>query len=131
MTGLAVVSILLGVVIILSRGPLVLAPEGTLRVYRKLLATNSRVRIMGVGITALAVAMILLSRGHELTSARVISIMGWCIACVAVFLLLLFPSAYRQLAESLLDATSQALRPVGAIAVGVGVLFIWLGLSVL
>ncbi len=131
MKELAIVSIVLGSVIILSRGPLVLAPDATLRVYRKLLATNTRVRIMGTCMLPLSVAMIVLAQGSELTAAWIISVIGWYMALMTVFVLLIFPSAYRQLALSLLEAVSQAIRPLGAIGVGIGVLFIWLGLSML
>jgi uncharacterized protein YjeT (DUF2065 family) len=131
MIGLATVCIVLGLVIIVSRGPLVLAPDATLRVYRQLLATDARVRILGACIVALAVPMILVAQGSDLTTAKVVFVMGWGMACVGVLLLLLFPAAYRRFAESILDAMSQALRPVGAIAVGIGVLFIWMGVSVL
>jgi len=131
MTGLATLTILLGILAILSRGPLVFAPEATLGVYRKLLETNARVRIMGACLLALGVAMIVLAQGSELTAARIIAFLGWYMACVAVLFLLLFPAAYRRFALSMLEATSQALRPLGAMGVGFGVLLIWLGLSVL
>jgi len=131
MTGLAGVTILLGVLVILVRGPLAVAPDATLRAYRELLATDARVRIMGGCLAALAAAMITLARGSELVEARIVAALGWCMAAVAVFFLLLFPAAYRRLAESLLEAASQALRPLGAIGVGIGALLIWLGLSML
>jgi uncharacterized protein YjeT (DUF2065 family) len=131
MTGLAAITILLGVLAILSRGPLVFAPDATLGVYRKLLESNARVRIMGCCLAALGVAMVVLAQGSELTAVRIIGFLGWYMVCVAALFLLLFPAAYRRFALSMLEATSQAVRPLGAMGVGVGVLIIWLGLSVL
>ena len=58
MSHLAFVSIVFGVLIIIARGPLLVAPANTLEVYRSLIRSNARVRVLGLCGVLLGLAMI-------------------------------------------------------------------------
>ena len=55
MDSLSIICIVVGALVILKRGPLMFAPNATLRFYDRLfLSTNARVRAAGVVIATLA-----------------------------------------------------------------------------
>ncbi len=130
MSGLAIVSVVVGILIVATRGPLVVAPVATLGVYRALLASDSRVRLIGVCVIALGLALALSARGMEGAAAGFLGGFGWVMAVGAVLLLLAFPRFYRELAVSVLDAIEDAAPALGAVGVAFGVLFVYLGLAV-
>ncbi len=135
MDPLAIACVALGLLVILSRAPLVVAPGATLRSYRKLLASTARTRTLGVLVLALGMAVVIPAWGVERTLVRVLEVLGWLL-CFGGALLLVFPAAFRLLADNLLRAASEAvdeafLRVVGLIAVAVGAALIYVGLRIL
>ncbi len=135
MDPLAIACVALGLLVILSRAPLVVAPAATLRSYRKLLASTARTRIVGVLVLVLGVAVVTPAWGIERTVVQVLAVLGWLL-CFGGALLLVFPAAFRLLADNLLRAASDAvdgafLRVVGVIAVAVGAGLIYVGLRIL
>ena len=117
----------MGILIIATRGPLILAPEGTLRVYRSVLATSGRVRAMGCVLAPFGLAALLATEGAEGTLSHVIAFFGWALIAGSVFLLVL-PGAYQRFAWSILDAfDTAALRMTGVLGAGIGLLFVYYG----
>ena len=132
MNGVAAVSIALGIIIIVSRAPLIFAPEATRSIYLKLLATNTRIRIMGLFVGAMGIAMILSARGSPETSALLILAIGYFLVFVMIFPFMIFTSIIKLIAEAVLSGTDDLiLRGMGVIAVIIGALFIWLGISII
>ena len=129
MNSLATVSVFVGILLIMVRGPLLFAPEATLQTYRKLIADETRIRIIGVFAAMLGVAMISSAWGADQPAAIIISILGWIVALVAPLLLML-PAFYQYLADSFLDMSTAAARVIGVLSVAVGGFFIYLGLRV-
>ena len=131
MDDLAIICIILGAFIIASRGPLIFAPDATLRSYRKLLATTFRIRIMGLILLLLPVAMILAARGDSRDGAEIIMGLGFIFSFVIVVFLLIFTSLYKLIADAFLDAMDNLiLRCLGVISMGIGIIFIYLGVTV-
>ena len=131
MNGLALISILMGVLIIISRGPLIFAPEIMRKFYMKLIATSTRIRIMGLCITPLGAVAIMVARGSDQTASLIISVIGYIMVLIAVFFMLIFPSLSKQVADAFLEAMDNLmLRILGLLAVCLGALFIYLGLAV-
>lgn len=131
MEPLSVICIVLGIAIIVSRGPLILAPDATLDAYRGLIASNTRVRVIGLFLLTLGGPTIALTRGGE-GGAQILGLFGWLLT-VGGLMLELFPSAYRRLGTSALDFTSTSIdsaivRVLGAIAVGIGGVLVYAGL---
>jgi len=132
MSHLAFVSIVFGVLIIIARGPLLVAPANTLEVYRSLIRSNARVRVLGLCGVLLGLAMIAAASSSDGTGAWVIWVWGWVVVSMSGLFALPFASAYRRFAEVLLGLmeNSDLPRPVGAIATALGALLIYLGLCV-
>lgn len=131
MNGLALISILIGILFIVIRAPLIFAPETTKAFYLKLVASNTRIRIMSLCLAAVGTAAIMAARGSDQTAALIILILGWLWVLAAVFFLLIFPSLYRRIAEAFLQAMDNLiLRLLGFFAVLLGAFFIYLGLVV-
>ena len=130
MSELAIVSVVVGTLIVATRGPLVVAPVATLGAYRWLLASDSRVRVLGVCGMVLGLALALSARGVEGTAAGFLEGFGWVMVVGVLLLLMVFPRFYRELAASVFDAIEDAAPALGALGVAFGILFIYLGLAV-
>jgi uncharacterized protein YjeT (DUF2065 family) len=132
MSNTAIISVLIGVLIIVGRGPLIFWPEATREFYLKLIATNLRVRLIGVCLLALGIVMIMSARADARGASIIIQGLGWFLVFIAFFGELIFASIVRLIAEAVLEALDNVmLRGLGVLAVGLGAFFIWLGLKVL
>lgn len=132
MTGVAVSSILLGLIIIAARGPMIFWPGGTRSFYMKLFDSNTRIRIMGLVTGALGTAMIMAARGVDGALAQLILAFGCLIAFAALFLLLIFTSIYKIIALAVLEGSDDLiLKGAGVFSLAMGSLFIYLGAIVL
>lgn len=130
MSAVAIISILLGVSIIIARAPLIFAPRQTLDFYMKILATPSRVRLLGLILALLSVAIIIYLEGVEGTLALVIMVMAIITLVFSIGFISLFPEPFRRLATMVWAERSDGfLRVVGVLAVAVGVAFVWFGLG--
>lgn len=129
MSHLAIVSIVMGAVLIAIRGPLLIAPEATTELYRQLAATDTRIRVAGILGILLGLWMVLSVSESLGLGAWVFWIWGWFLVVACVLLLLIFVSAYRSFVEATVAwfERSRLLRPLGAFAVVLGVLLIGLG----
>lgn len=131
MNGLAIICIAFGVLIVVTRGPLVFAPEYTLRLYRKVLETRFRIRVMGLIVLPLPVWLILVAQDHPHQGADIMIGLGYVFTVAVVFLLIIFADFFRFVANAVLDGMdSLILRGIGVIALGIGGVFIYLGLAV-
>lgn len=136
MPELGVLSIALGLLIAVARGSMVVAPRATLAAYRRVLETDLRVRMLGVGLASLGLGLIVFARGSDAGAARFLFAFGWLLAAIAVLLGLILTSTFRRSASSFLDfvddsVDSAVLRITGVVALGVATLFIYLGVRVL
>ena len=132
MSEIAIVCVVLGVLIIATRGPLIFAPEQTLGVYRRVIQSDAGVRVIGILVGAIGAALVLAGRGPEASWTAVLLVVAAFLASFAA-LMLLWPSLFRRLAETMLDIVSDStvLRAVGVLAVALGAGLIYLGLRVL
>ena len=122
---------MIGILSIVSRGPLIFAPETTKAFYLKLVTSNTRIRIMGLFVAALGTAAIMAARGSDQTAALIILVLGYFWVFAATFFLLIFPSFYKLIAGAFLDAMDNLiLRLLGFFTVLLGAFFIYLGLVV-
>jgi hypothetical protein len=124
-------SVLIGALIIATRGPLIFVPAATLRFYDKLIATHGRIRALAVVIAPLALALIALPLG-EGRMAEMLRIVGWLFAA-AVLWLVAAPGSYRTVARGFLEVFESAdeaiVRILGVLAVMIGLAFINAGIS--
>ncbi len=130
MSALAWMVVGFGVLIILTRGPLIFAPVATLAFYRKLFGSVSRIRVLGVGLVGLGAALAASSEGSEGSARSLAQTLGWGIASVSLLFLIILPNLYRAVAEMVIDLIADVARPLGVLAVAMGLGLIWLGVAV-
>jgi uncharacterized protein YjeT (DUF2065 family) len=124
----AYISIILGVLIIVSRGPLIFRPEATREFYLKMFATKTRVRVVGLVVLALGCTMVFSVREAPGAASVFFAGLGYLFGAMAFLLLLAFPSFFKLIFEAFFEAADNViLRGLGVLAVGVGAFFIWLG----
>ena len=133
MEPISVICILIGIAVIVNRGPLIFAPKATLRFYDRLISSNAGLRVICIGLLPLAVPLIALPLGDR-AAAVILHLLGWLWAAVSLWLFAA-PNSYARLArgvlghfESSLDDT--ALRVIGLLAVAIGVTMVYFGLYV-
>lgn len=130
MTGTDGTLVLLGVFIIVSRGSLAIWPAATRNVYQRLLKTNLRVRVFGLALLPLPVAMVLVNQGNPGGAAIILTGLGYIFIFVVIVFLLIFPGIYRLKADAVLEAMDAVmLRGVGVMAVVIGILLVYAGVT--
>ena len=131
MSELAIVCVGLGVLTIAIRGPLIFAPQRTIEVYRRVIRSEAGTRAIGALVVVLGAALVLAGRGAEPSWTGLLLILAVLMVGGGV-VVLLWPSLFRRLAETMLDmfSDSAVLRVFGVLAVGIGVGLIYLGLRV-
>ena len=130
MESLASLTLLLAVLIIVSRGALLVAPQATVRAFRRLLEYPSRLRLMGLLFALLGVGFVQSAPQaalHQPTASTALTVVGWGILVAAAWLVL-WPRGYQRLAEPVLDAVSDSsvLRVLGGLGVLFGLGVAWL-----
>ena len=132
---LAIVCVVAGVLIILGRGPLIFTPERTLELYRRMVGTEAAVRIVGLCVGALGAGMAVLARGGGGTGVSIVFVLGLVLAAAGLMLLVL-PSPYRRVADSVLDFARDSVDPtviraLGLVAAGIGAYLVYFGARLL
>ena len=76
-------------------------------------------------------AMILAARGDHRDGAEILMGLGYIICFYVVIFLIIFTSIYKLIIDAFLDAMDNVmLRGLGAISLGIGIFFIYLGVAV-
>jgi hypothetical protein len=133
MSRVAVVSIVLGVVVVCSRGALLVAPAVTLGWFEALIATDGRIRALGAFALTLGATMAWAGTSEYTGLATILRLGGWAIVAFSTPTLVLFPTAYRAIADSVLPSSSDSdsdlagWRLLGLIGVILGGLLIYFG----
>ncbi len=130
MSDLALVSIILGAIIILTRCPTIFAPKASRKFFlRFIFSSNTRIRITGIFAVAFGVLMINVAQDHNQAAALVIKYFGWILVVGAGSITLIFTSLFNNIFVRIVESMrEQTLRIIGAIGTGLGVLFIYFGL---
>lgn len=130
MEPLAGATLALALLVIVTRAPLLVAPEATIGLFRSLIAKRARIRLLGTMCVPLAAALALTApsavSAHP-TASPALTLLGWWLLAVS-FWLLLWPRGYQFVAEGFLDTITDVtvLRVLGAIGTVVGVALAWL-----
>jgi len=125
--------VMIGSLIVLTRGPMIFAPRSTLRFAHRLVASDLRIRTMGALLAPLALALIALPVGGG-AAAGFLRALGWLWAAVTVWLLAA-PGSYRRFARGVLaffesSVDEAAVRIFGLVAVAIGCAMVYLGMYV-
>ena len=131
MNRVAVVSIALGLIVVCSRGALLVAPAATLGWFEALIVTDGRIRALGAFVLTLGATMAWAGSSEYTGLATILRLGGWAIVAFSTPTLVLFPTAYRAIAESVLPSSSDSdlagWRLLGLIGVILGGLLIYFG----
>ncbi len=129
MSPLALVLIVLGLLIAISRAPLIIAPESTRSFYLKLMQTDGRMQGLALLIILLGAAMIWASASEAGVVAVAVYWLGLLILAIAAFFILL-PGKARRLATATWGSFSTGvLRGLGWVALVFGLLVATYGLT--
>ena len=133
MDTLSVICVVVGILVIASRGPLIFQPRATLRAYdRWITATNTRCRAFGIVIATIAFALLL--HFGEGALAVFVHAVGWVVATVAL-MMLITPNISRSFIHAVFDYLENSvgntmLRVLGLLAVVGGAVLIYIGVYV-
>lgn len=129
MSAVSVMSIIFGIVIIFTRAPLIVAPEATLRLVRRIINDKGSLRIVGVFTGVLGLALIASAWNADQTIALILYWLGWLIFCAALAELI-FTAFVQRIAISIWSMRNSTARILGLVAVIIGAFFIYLGIAV-
>jgi len=130
MSTLAIILVIMGSLIVLTRGPLVFAPTRTRDTYMRLFDSDKRMRGLGVLFTALSALVIWSLWGVAGITAQVILYLGGLIFFVGFVGMILFPGPSRKMASAVWGGfNGPTLRVLGLLAVVFGAWLIFYGLS--
>ena len=130
----SIVFVVGGILIIVTRVPLLFAPNATLRAYDRLIfATNARLRTFGVGLVILGAALLALPFGAG-RLAGFLHLLGWIMAAASLWILI-FPDVYRRFGRGVFNFLENSvddaiLRFFGFVAAVAGVALIYVGIYV-
>ena len=131
MSAVGIVSIALGVVGVCTQGSVLVAPAATLRWFEGVIATKGGTRALGAFVLTLGAAMVWSGASEHNGLATVLSVVGWVVVGISTLALVLFPAAYRAIAEAVLpsgaDSDLIGWRLVGLLGVSIGGLLIYFG----
>jgi hypothetical protein len=126
-----IVSIVLGAVMVCSRGALLMAPAATLRWVKGVIGNAGRTRALGAIALILGATMVWAGASEHSVLATILSVGGWAVVGMSTFALLLFPGVYRAIADAVLpsdlNASLIAWRILGLVGVIIGGLLIYFG----
>ena len=129
MDSLSIICIGVGILVIISRGPLIFAPSATLRFYdRWLFSTNARCRAVGVVFATLAMALLFSDFGEGVLAGW-LHTFGWFMAVVALLFWVL-TNVFRRILQTIFgyiekSVDERIIRIVGLLAVVFGFALIY------
>ena len=126
MSAVSVMSIIFGIVIIVGRAPLVVAPGATLQLIRRIINNKGS---LGIFTAVLGLALIAAAWNADQSAALILSWLGWLIFCAAL-VELIFTAFVQRIAISIWSMKNTTARIVGLVAVIIGAFFIYLGIAV-
>jgi hypothetical protein len=134
MQPLAWMTLGMGLLIVATRVPLAVAPKRTLALFRALIATAGRVRMLAVFVGLLGLGFVATAPGAVPThpdAAAVLGVLGWIWIGAGAFLML-FPRAYQALGEGFLAVFSDetTLRVLGVLGTLIGLAIVWLAFEI-
>ena len=130
MEPIAITTLSVAVIVIVSRGALMLAPTATLRAFQSLVAKPSSVRMLGAVLALLGTAWVRTAPGaaalHPTASAG-LSLLGWLLLTTSAWLLL-WPGSYQLVGTTFLEAIrdTAVVRLLGALGTVAGGALAWL-----
>ena len=125
------VTMLLGLLIVASRGPLLVWPARLLGWFQSVVRSEAKTRVLGVCVLGLGGLLIWAGDSETSALATALGVIGWAIVVVGALGLVLFPRVYMGIAEPVLPTDLNAgmfgWRIIGMLGVLLGGRVIWFG----
>jgi hypothetical protein len=131
MSSAGIVCIVIGSLIVISRGLFVVAPATTLRWVKDMISTETRVRTLGLYALVLPALMIWAGASEDTVLANVLLIFGLFYLLIAIPWLVFFPRSYMEFTNSLLPSNLMWWRVLGLLGAIVGLVLVYFGLGAL
>ena len=127
MSSVGIVCIVLGSFIVISRGLIAVSPAATLRWFKDMIKTETRVRTLGLFALTLPALMIWAGASEDTVLAQVLLIFGLFFLLFAIPWLVFFPRSYMELTSSLLPSNLMGWRLLGLLGAIVGLVLVYFG----
>lgn len=130
---LGIVLVVFGIVLLVSRVPLINRSSSTLALYRAVTGTQSRIRVVGFVMTLLVVAMMVLARPGLSGADQFYYALGYPTLPYVAVLQLCCPSEYQRVVTRMLTPPEGTVfrRVVGAAGIVFSLFTIWVGILML
>ncbi|TNE60106.1 MAG: hypothetical protein EP340_00610 [Alphaproteobacteria bacterium] len=130
MSAYALVLVVMGLILALTRMPFVFAPARARSVFITYIADDGHMRLLGIIVSLFGVFVIWGTDNVGSALAVIIRYMGWAMIFIGVGGMALFPASLRPFAEKAVGAISDpVLRLLAAIIVAIGIMLVAHGLS--
>ena len=130
MSAFAIVLVFFGLLIAVTRAPLVVAPGKTRDFYLTLFESDTRMRALGLFVAIFGAICLWATADVPGTMATIIAVVGIFALAAGAVGMMLFPTWARDLATRIFGSFSEpTLRVVGALAVAFGLWLAWYGFS--
>jgi uncharacterized protein YjeT (DUF2065 family) len=130
MSPIALVLVIFGLLIAITRAPFVVAPAATRAFYMKWFETDGRMRVLGVFLIAIGAALIWAGNSEDNTLAQICFGMGLFMTVLGAVFFILLPAPMRKWAAKIWSGFSEpALRILGFVAVIFGLALANYGMS--
>ncbi len=130
MSATALILVIVGLSLMLSRGPLLVAPVKTRDTYLRLFETERRMRVLGLVFGAIS-ALVAWSVWEEPgTTAQVIAYFALFILVLPAGSMILFPGPMQKLATNIWNAFGEkTMRVMGLLSLAFGAWLVYFGLG--
>lgn len=119
-----------GVLVIVSRSPLIFAPERTRSVFMKIMATPSRMRVLGLLMALLGALAAWVGTTEAGPLADFVNTVGIIIIFFGAGIVIPFASPVGKMFREIIGAVSTSfLRGAGVLAVILGAWVVWYGMG--
>lgn len=122
--------VLLGSAIIITRAPLIVAPERARHLVLKIFGTDRRMRIFGIFVASLGALLVWVGGSEPGAVAQIVFYLGFFMVLMAALGMIPFPGPCGKLAKRVWEKfPPRTLRIIGAVAVLFGALLVIYGLG--
>lgn len=125
---LKILAILLGLLLIVTRGLIALSPVRFRDVSESISGNNSLLRVLGVFVLIFSI-LIFIALDKDLSGPRVVMAIIATISLLGALLILVLPAQYAALLKLFARLPDDAIRLLASIGIIVGVLVVVLGLA--
>ncbi len=122
--------VILGSAIIVTRAPLIVAPERARNLVLKIIGTERRMRFFGIFVASLGAVLVWVGGSEPGAMAQVVFYLGFFMVLIAALWMIPFPGSSGTVARRIWGKFApRTLRILGALAVLFGALLVVYGLS--